>query len=81
LSDAGIGCAVVTVAALLNGSPQQHQGLAFAAAATEALGAGMLQINVAAPTPPRNPPRWSRPARRWTEPVSGWRSNICRPGR
>ena len=49
--DAGTGCAVVTVAALLDGSAQQAQGLRFAARAADALGAAMVQVNVAAPTP------------------------------
>ena len=47
--DAGTGCAVISVAAMLDGSDQQDRDLAFAAAAGEALGAQFLQVNVGAP--------------------------------
>lgn len=50
--DAGIGCAVISVAAMLDGSEQQDRDLAFAAAAGEALGAQFLQVNVGAPDKP-----------------------------
>lgn len=49
--DAGVGCGVVTVAALLDGSEQQGPALAFAAAAADALETPMLQVNVAAAGP------------------------------
>lgn len=50
MCDAGVGCQAVTVAAMLDGSPQQDTDLAFAARAAQALGARFLQVNVAAAT-------------------------------
>ena len=46
--DAGTGCAVISVAAMLDGSALQDHSLAFAAAAAEALGAQILQVNMGA---------------------------------
>lgn len=50
--EAGIGCAVISVAAMLDGSAQQDRDLAFSKAAGEALGAQFLQVNVGAPDKP-----------------------------
>lgn len=48
---AGTRCLVVTVAAMLDGSPGQRTNLAFAAAAAAALDAPMLQVNMGVATP------------------------------
>lgn len=52
MRDAGIGCAVVAASALIDGSATQLAGLQRAASFAEALGARMLQVNVAAPDAP-----------------------------
>jgi sugar phosphate isomerase/epimerase len=49
MRDAGIGCEVVAVCAMIDGSAAQLAGLQRAASFAEALGARMLQVNVAAP--------------------------------
>jgi sugar phosphate isomerase/epimerase len=52
MRDAGVGCAVVAACAVLDGSPTQRDALRRAAGHAEALGARMLQVNVAAPDAP-----------------------------
>jgi len=49
LSDAGVGCAVVAGCGMIDGSAAPLAEIARAAGYAEALGAGMLQVNVAAP--------------------------------
>lgn len=51
MRDAGVASPIVTICAMLDGSPQQDAGLAFAVQAAEALGARILQVNMAADTP------------------------------
>lgn len=52
MRDAGIGCEVVAVCAMIDGSAAQLASLQRAATFAEALGARMLQVNVAAPGAP-----------------------------
>lgn len=52
MRDAGIGCEVVAVCGLIDGSAAQLAGLQRAVTFAEALGARMLQVNVAAPDAP-----------------------------
>ena len=52
MRDAGIGCEVVAVCALIDGSEAQLAGLQRAVTFAGALGARMLQVNVAAPDAP-----------------------------
>ncbi|WP_226016575.1 TIM barrel protein [Novosphingobium sp. FKTRR1] len=49
LRDAGIGCEIVGVCAMLDGSAQQRAALAQATRHAQALGANFLQVNVSAP--------------------------------
>jgi sugar phosphate isomerase/epimerase len=49
MRDAGVGCAVVAVCGMIDGTPEQLTGLQRAAAHADALGARILQVNVSAP--------------------------------